>query len=76
MQRDQEDADYLAGAVFTESDAREMLNGAGSFLAEVERILKPAPVVACRTDEFAPVMPSVPDGGLREPFGAESGRSS
>jgi len=40
MQRDREDADYLAGAVFTESDAREMLTSAGSFLAEVERILK------------------------------------
>jgi uncharacterized protein (UPF0332 family) len=40
MQRDREDADYLAGAVFTESDAQEMLTSAGSFLADVERILK------------------------------------
>ena len=39
MQRDREDADYLAGAVFTESDTREMIANAESFLAAVERIL-------------------------------------
>lgn len=40
MQRDREDADYLAGAVFTEVDVREMLATAETFLSGVERILK------------------------------------
>lgn len=39
MQRDREDADYLAGAVFTDEDAGEALATAEAFLAEVERLL-------------------------------------
>jgi hypothetical protein len=39
MQRDREDADYLAGAVFTETEAREMIAKAERFLAEIERLL-------------------------------------
>lgn len=39
MQRDREDADYLAGAVFTEAEAAEMIAGAEAFLGEAERIV-------------------------------------
>lgn len=39
MQRDREDADYLAGAVFTGDEAREMILDAERFLAEAERLL-------------------------------------
>ena len=39
MQRDREDADYLAGAVFTGDEAREMILDAERLLAEAERLL-------------------------------------
>ena len=39
MQRDREDADYVAGAVFTETEAREMIASAESFLAAAEGLI-------------------------------------
>jgi uncharacterized protein (UPF0332 family) len=40
MQRDREDADYLTGAVFTTTEAQEMVAGAERFLAAVEALLR------------------------------------
>jgi uncharacterized protein len=39
MQRDREDADYAAGAVFTRIEGQEALRDAARFLAEVRRLL-------------------------------------
>ena len=39
MQRDREDADYLAGAVFTDDEANEMVRNAARVLAEVRRVV-------------------------------------
>ncbi|HVS01716.1 MAG TPA: HEPN domain-containing protein [Thermoanaerobaculia bacterium] len=39
MQRDREDADYLAGAVFTAAEAREMIGNAERFVGEAERLV-------------------------------------
>jgi hypothetical protein len=40
MQRDREDADYLTGAVFTTTEAQEMVAGTERFLAAVETLLR------------------------------------
>ena len=39
MQRDREDADYAAGAVFTADDAARLIDDAASFLAEARRLI-------------------------------------
>lgn len=39
MQRDREDADYATGAVFTESDAAEIITDAEAFLREARRLI-------------------------------------
>jgi uncharacterized protein (UPF0332 family) len=39
MQRDREDADYLAGAVFTDAEAAAMIADAERFLEEVRKLL-------------------------------------
>jgi uncharacterized protein (UPF0332 family) len=43
MQRDREDADYLAGAVFTAIEAQEMIAAAERFLGEAQRLLDRPP---------------------------------
>jgi uncharacterized protein (UPF0332 family) len=39
MQRDREDADYAAGAVFTERESAQMIADAVAFLAEARRLI-------------------------------------
>ena len=39
LQRDREDADYVAGAVFTATEAQETITGAASFLAATEQLV-------------------------------------
>lgn len=39
LQRDREDADYVAGAVFTAAEAQEIIAGAASFLAAAEQLV-------------------------------------
>jgi uncharacterized protein (UPF0332 family) len=39
MQRDREDADYAAGAVFTGAEASQMIADAETFLAEARRLI-------------------------------------
>jgi len=39
LQRDREDADYVAGAVFTAAEAQEIIAGAASFLAAAEQLI-------------------------------------
>ena len=39
MQRDREDADYAAGAVFTADEAARMIANAETFLAETRRLI-------------------------------------
>jgi hypothetical protein len=40
MQRDREDADYAAGAVFTGAEASQMIADAETFLAEAHRLIR------------------------------------
>jgi len=39
LQRDREDADYVAGAVFTAAEAQEIIAGPASFLAAAEQLI-------------------------------------
>ena len=39
MQRDREDADYAAGAVFTANEAARMIADAETFLADARRLI-------------------------------------
>lgn len=41
MQRDREDADYETGAVFTVTEASQMIQSAETFLTEARRLIQP-----------------------------------